>query len=731
MNEFLQQFVVESRELVAQAAEGLLQLERAPQDGAGLDAVFRAFHTLKGGAGIVEFAAMEHAVHAAEDVLAEARAGQRSITPALVGACLACLDQVSHWLERIAASGELPAGDDEAQTIVGRFADLNGAARAGSGETDAADWAQSLLLRHGLQGKAFTAVRYTPNADCFFQGEDPAARIAGLPQLLVQELVPVMAWPALSELDPYACNLVLMALSGASADAVRAQMQGCIGSCDIVAASEVKTGPAASNRARDLVRELLLAQQALLAEPAADASLGRVASAGRVAANVLQSASRSEESRQVSEATERSLAEGSVRALTDVLDRLLSTDEMPAVVIQAVPPTRLSESTLRVETSRIDALVRLTGELTTAKNALAHTVAHAAEAPAAVGTALKARLKDFEGLIARLQQAVLALRVLPLRTVLQRFPRVLREISSSLGKPVMLQIDGDHTEADKAIVDMLFEPLLHALRNAIDHGVESPARRLELGKPLVATIHIRARRDADRVIVEVADDGSGVDVARVREVALARQLVSPQTLEALDEAQIIDLIFAPGFSTAATVSEISGRGVGLDAVRTVIQRIGGQVALTSRPGQGTTLTFSLPFSVMVTQVLTVQAGGQTFGIPLDALLETVRVPQHLISGIGSARVVVHRERTLPLIDLGGELGQGTGTDKLGPEVIVALASVSEQVIALRVDQVGERIEVILKPLEGLLAGLRGITGTTLLGNGEVLLVLDLWELLQA
>ena len=234
-----------------------------------------------------------------------------------------------------------------------------------------------------------------------------------------------------------------------------------------------------------------------------------------------------------------------------------------------------------------------------------------------LSSTLKDRLKEFDDLIKQLQHTVLALRVLPLKTVLQRFPRMLREISSTLGKPVILHIEGDHTEADKAIVDMLFEPLLHALRNAIDHGVESPARRMELGKPLIASIKIRARRDADRVIIDIEDDGGGVDIGRVREVALKRQIVTPEALEAMREAEIVDLIFAAGFSTVATVSEISGRGVGLDAVRTALQRVGGQVSVSSRSGLGTTFKFSLPFSVMVVQVLTVEAGGQSFGIPLD------------------------------------------------------------------------------------------------------------------
>jgi two-component system chemotaxis sensor kinase CheA len=314
--------------------------------------------------------------------------------------------------------------------------------------------------------------------------------------------------------------------------------------------------------------------------------------------------------------------------------------------------------------------------------------------------------------------------------VLQRFPRVLRDLSSTLGKPVTLDIEGDHTEADKAIVEMLFEPLLHTLRNAIDHGVEEPSVRIERGKPVVASIQIRAARQDDRVVIEVEDDGAGVDVERVRRVALDRHLATEDELRAMDDAQVIDLIFAPGFSTAVTVTGISGRGVGLDAVRTAIERIGGGISIASRRGHGTCVKFSMPFSVMMTQVMTVEAGGQSFAIPVEALVEILRVPRAAITGVGSAQVLVHRDRTIPVIDLASELHGTRGRSSESEESIVALASISGEVVALRVDRLGERMEIILKPLEGLLEGMRGITGTTLLGDGRVLLVLDLKEMLS-
>jgi two-component system chemotaxis sensor kinase CheA len=302
-------------------------------------------------------------------------------------------------------------------------------------------------------------------------------------------------------------------------------------------------------------------------------------------------------------------------------------------------------------------------------------------------------------------------------------------MSANLGKPLKLEIEGDDTEADKAIVEMLFEPLLHIVRNAIDHGIESPADRAARGKPSTARIQIRAARQGDQVLLEISDDGGGIDLERVREVAKARGIATEEDLRSMSETDIIDLVFAAGFSTAAKVTELSGRGVGMDAVRTAVERIGGRVSVESRAGHGTNVRFSLPFSVMMTDVMTVEAGGQMFGVPLDAIVETVSVPKTAIKGIGAAQAIVLRNRTIPVFDLASVLAlrEATPNDTAATIVITTMAG---HLGGLRVDCIGERLEVILKPLDGLLTGIPGITGTTLLGDGRVLLVLDIGELLQ-
>jgi two-component system chemotaxis sensor kinase CheA len=301
-----------------------------------------------------------------------------------------------------------------------------------------------------------------------------------------------------------------------------------------------------------------------------------------------------------------------------------------------------------------------------------------------------------------------------------------REVAASLDKPVRFVTEGDDTEADKAVVEALFEPLLHVIRNALDHGVENASVRAAAGKPPIATLTLRAERRGEQVVIEVQDDGAGIDVARVRQVAAERGVATAEALAQLSDAQTIDLIFAAGFSTATEVTSVSGRGVGMDAVRAVIERLGGKVTVDSITARGSTIRFSLPFTVMMTRVMTVEAGGQVFGVPLDAVIETVRTGLDSIAPIGAARAFMLRNRTLPLLDLPQMLG-AQQTPPGGDVNIVVVEAAGER-MGLQVDRIGEPMDVMLKPMEGLLASAAGIAGTTLLGDGRVLLVLDLNDL---
>ena len=617
MNEFLEQFVLESRELVAQATADLLALEKSPHDSARLDGVFRAFHTLKGGAGIVDFLAMAQALHATEDGLSGVRSGEQAMTPPLVSDCLACLDQVLQWLDVIERTGELPA-------------DPQGAAAA-------------------------IATRFA---------------------------------------------------SAASLDAANALSATAI--------------------------SILEAQMVLVAEVAPRVLEGCLASAGRVAANVLRGAGRDTQAGLVLRALESNAPGERQRELREAIEEALrgaSPARGPAPRPASEPEPLQQARTLRIDTGRIDALVNLTGELIVAKNSIGHAAALIDREAPQLGAVLKPRFAVLQRLMGEMQHAVLGMRVLPLDHAFQRFPRLLREISAELGKRAELVVEGGETEADKVIVENLFEPLVHVMRNAIGHGIEDAAQRAALHKPAAATIRLAARREGEHVVVEVSDDGRGIDAARIREIARERGLFAEEALAAMSDEEVVDIIFEPGFSTAATVTGLSGRGVGMDAVRMAVGRLGGRVRVESRPGLGTTVRFMLPFSVMMTPIMVVEVGGQAFGIPLDAVVETLRVPASRISPVGTAEVVVLRDRTVPLLSLAQAL-EVRHDDVDEAEVTLVVVKVEGHLGALRVDRVGERMEVMMKPLEGLLAGMPALAGSTLLGDGGVLLILDLGALFQ-
>jgi two-component system, chemotaxis family, sensor kinase CheA len=629
MNEFLEQFLVEARELIEQVTADLLALERDPLDRASLDGSFRAFHTLKGGAGIVDFAAMGRAMHAAEDVLSMVRQGDRPVTAGLIGDCLACLDQVVQWLDSIEESGELPGG---------------------------ADAAADRLAARLVAGEAVEAAKTAP-----------AKR---------------------------------------EAPAVAAEAQH-------------------SHVALSIMRE----QIALLAVRG-EGLEGRIASAGRLAANVFRHLERPGVAERIVEAVADSLAASDptmlARAIEAAIESLNETPSPDPVAPVAVRTDPLSRS-LRVDAERVDALVDLTGELTVAKNAIGHIAMLAREGDNALSASIASESGKLDRLIDGLQRAVLELRILPLRRVFQRFSRLVREMSESLAKPVRLVIEGEETQADKAIVEMLFEPLLHVVRNAMDHGVEPTAERATAGKSAIAAIVLRARREGEHVVVEVEDDGRGIDADRIRRAAVERGLATADAVASLSEDAVIDLIFMPGFSTAANITDLSGRGVGMDAVRESIERLGGRVRLETRAGAGSTVRFVLPFSVMMTRVMTVEAGGQWFGIPLDAIIETVRVRGDEIRSVGQAHAFVLRNRTVPLIGLAATLGWGKAESSSDATVVVA--SSGGVLGGLEVDRLGARMDVMLKPAEGLLFGIPAIAGTTVLGDGQVLLVLDVKEVL--
>jgi two-component system chemotaxis sensor kinase CheA len=729
MNEFVEQFLLESRDLVAQATDDLLALEEKPDDRDRLDGAFRAFHTLKGAAGIVDFAAMARTLHAAEDILATIRSSEGAIEAGVLNECLTCLDLTARWLDAMETDGETPAtADAEADDMIARLTaslDADGQDQGASPGSD--DWLDRLRIEPGAQlGGPRTALRYIPDQDAFFRGHDPMAVIAALPNLLRVDFVLTDPAVSLETMNTFACGLDIVTLMGAAGNDVRAALTGAEGAIDI---RELNApGAIQPDTVRSKAVSLLEAQLLVLRDASSDGLAGRLASVGRTAINALICLGRQEAAAAVEHAVATAQAAPSVAPLLEAIERALA-DDRPEQPKDTARPQAHAPRALRVDMNRIDALVKLTGELIVLKNAVGHAAKLSQECadPAVLAATLREQHALFDRLATELQAAVLRIRVLPLRTVFRRFPKLVREIAGSVGKTIRLVTEGEDTEADAAIVDALFEPLLHVLRNAIDHGIENPKRRAAAGKAPLGTVILRARRDADNVVIEIEDDGGGIDVARVRAVAAERNIASPDALTAMTDSEAANLIFAAGFSTAAAVTDLSGRGVGMDSVKAAVERLGGRVALETRPGMGTAVALILPFSLMMTPVMTVEVAGQAFGLPLDHVLETTIVDRGSVISIGSGQAVVLRDRTVPLVDLADMLGIRHGpSDQTHAKVVVL--SVGTHVAGLEVDRLGERMDVLLKPMDGLLAGVKGIAGTTLLGDGRVLIVLNTEEM---
>jgi two-component system chemotaxis sensor kinase CheA len=422
----------------------------------------------------------------------------------------------------------------------------------------------------------------------------------------------------------------------------------------------------------------------------------------------------------------------SAASFADIRAALRSViDQVQIVAVEKRPVTEIAVSrTLRIDADRIDALAGIADEIIVASNALAHLAAQARRGLAgeALVRGVFASQAGLDRLSGQLHRAVMRVRLVPLAALFRSFPRLVREIGAQLGKELELTLRGETIEVDKALVDGLFEPILHLIRNAADHGVEAAARRAAAGKPVRAALTIAASRVGDTVVIEIADDGRGIDLDAVRRTAVARGLLAVEAAAALSDDAALDLIFAPGFSTASSVTDLSGRGVGLDAVRAAVARLGGHVAIATRLGQGTVIRLLLPASVVLTGIVIVECGGERYGVPMDAVQETLRLPPARVVPIRSGRAFALRDAVVPIFDLAALLGLPPKPAEGDLKLLVF--GQGEALSAVAVDGFSDRQSLLLRPMDGLLAGMRGIAGTALLGTGQVLMVLDLAELVE-
>ena len=386
---------------------------------------------------------------------------------------------------------------------------------------------------------------------------------------------------------------------------------------------------------------------------------------------------------------------------------------------------------LKVDQAKIDRLMNLIGELVVSKNALPY-IAQRAETHYGVrdlSREIKGEYSVINRIADEMQDAIMQVRMMAVSFVFQRFPRMVRDISRKLGKEVQLVLEGEQTEADKNIIESLADPLIHIVRNSLDHGLETPEVRRASGKRESGTLTIRAAQEADRVVIEITDDGKGIEPAVIKKKAYEKGLIDEATLERIGDREAINLIFAAGLSTAEVVSDLSGRGVGMDVVRSAVEKIKGSVTINSEVGKGTTIRITLPLSVAVTQVMIVESDGQLFGVPMDNVVETVRVPRSSLRTIKQSLTAVLRGRIVPLKALNSLLGlSATPRMNSDDELAVLLVQAGGEVLGLLVDGFKETTGLIQKPLGGYLSGLSSYSGSALMGDGSVLMILNIREI---
>ncbi|MBW9091664.1 chemotaxis protein CheA [Rhizobium wenxiniae] len=652
MDELIEQFAIEARELVQQASDDLMALEADAGNREHLKSAFRAIHTLKGSVGLFELGPMQDVLHHAEDLLSQARAGTIAVDATFIDPLLSVVEWVDDSIDAIVETGHLSDAHDKQATRLLRLLNSEMTEREADEPTAPSkvipNWA--LLLAERLPSadtsETTIAIRYEPHPECFFNGDDPLATISRLPDLRHLSLSLRELTLSLKDYDPFRCNVVIEAISGGPLSKLEAAFR-------------------------------LIPDQVTLVElPQSD-------------------------------------------------------DQRPSAPTDTVPE-RLADrqKTMRVDSARIDRLIEIAGELVTAKNGLVPLAEQArGHGDGALARSIGSSHEEIERLVASLYSAVTHARMIPLEHTFRRFPRLVRETSMRLGKTLDLVIEGETVEADREIVGNLFEPLLHLIRNGLDHGIEPEGERLQFSKPARGRILLRARKRGDQIEIDVIDDGRGMDLERIRKTAVDRGLMTAAQAAVLPDREAMQLVFAPGFSTASDVSDLSGRGVGLDVVQRSIQRLGGILDIQSALGSGTTFTFRVPISFSMTKLMVVEAGGERYGIPISDILETQKLPSAAVQPIRAGRAFILRDRTIPLLDLADLLkiprAKGACAD-----LLVLVVRAGDDRIGVVVDAIAERTETLTRPLSGVLQGVPGIAGTTLLGDGRVLLVLDLEELIK-
>lgn len=678
-------FFEESEELLEALSEGLALMQSGSTDDETVNAVFRAVHSIKGGAGAFKLDDLVAFSHRFETVLDEVRAHRLEVTSDLMRTLQRSADHLADLVEEARIEGHEVGTltPDFLEALDACLATLPGFGAA-SAEDDftfegaALDFG-ALDLTLGAEeppGKRLT-IRFRPLAALYANGHDPALLIEALSDLGSLEVkVDLERLPDLRDFDPASPSLgwVIHLTTEADEAAVHDVFEFVEGLCELQILEDADAAEAAALAAE--VQASIAARGALAPEPAP-----------------------------VEPAPLANLA----RTETSTAGETAGSGE-----------TRGPKATLRVDLDRVDRLINAVGELIINQSMIAQRVQ---DLRLATDADVITHVEDYRLLARDIQEAVMAIRAQPVKPLFQRMSRIVREAADATGKLVQLVTLGDGTEVDKTVVERLADPLTHMIRNAVDHGLEVAEQRTAAGKPACGTIHLSAAHRSGAVIITVRDDGAGLNRRKILETAKRKNLV-PQEAEPSD-AEIDALLFLPGFSTASTVSSLSGRGVGLDVVRNAVTALGGRVSIGSVPGQGTEFTISLPLTLAVLEGLVVSVAGQVMVIPITAVLETIRPGDNDLQSVGTSdRLLSIRGKFIPMLDVAAGLGLTHPPNHPEPRTLLIVETENRGQCALIVDRVLDQRQVVIKALDANYGSVPGVSAATVLGDGRIALILD-------
>jgi len=749
MNEIREIFFQECEEQLAELESCLLRLKDGDTDPETVNAAFRAVHSIKGGAGAFGLDDLVAFSHVFETVLDCIRSNKLAASGELLNVMLKSADvlvdltacsrdggsvdefrtsDLAAALSAFAKGQPLPVENSREpvrpEIPPGTEAVNEPAFQPIPFDFDDPDDAETVAPESSRTRRNVFTVRFKPRSDLYAKGNEAALLLRDLAKLGdLKVYCETHTLPGIEQLDPEAAyfSWLIRVETDDDEDAVRQVFEFAEWDCTIeITPGEEDEAFAAALAAIEEPSKAPDPSELDLPEadprPAAEAA-GRDCVAGPPAASV-------ETVVQEKAAPEAPPASVALPLAAKAIAAQATKMETTVAAVPAAPQT------IRVDLERVDRLINLVGELVINQAMLAQSVVETHSTHSGGSTAVNIGLEELQQLTREIQDSVMAIRAQPVKPVFQRMGRIVRETADMTGKTVRLVTEGENTEVDKTVIDKLAEPLTHLIRNAIDHGLETPEERTALGKDPEGSLRLTAKHRSGRIVIEIADDGAGINHERVRLKAIEKGLIAPDS--SLSDEEVYNLIFHPGFSTADKLTGVSGRGVGMDVVRQSIQSLGGRISISSRPGKGSVFTMSLPLTLAVLDGMVVTVANQTLVVPLTAIIETLQPEQKDIHAFGTShRLIAIRDTFCPLVDVGHILNFRSDLADPVDGVALLVESGGGGQRALMVDAIQGQRQVVIKSLETNYRQVPGIAAATILGDGRVALILDVDAVVMA